>query len=43
MEGGCILWYEAVQKETAKTAAEEQMRMTGGPLGYDDDILHVFP
>ena len=38
MEGGGILRYEAVQKETAKTAAGEQMRMTGGPPGYD-----VFP
>ena len=29
MEGECILRYEAVQEETAKTAAEEQLRMTG--------------
>ena len=33
MEGGCILRYEAVHEETAKTAAEEQLRMMGDPPG----------
>ena len=33
MEGGCILRYEAVHEETAKAAAEEQLRMTGDPPG----------
>ena len=32
-EGGRILRYEAVHEETAKTAAVEQMCMTGGPPG----------
>ena len=40
VEGGCTLRYEAVHEEMAKTAAEEQMRMTGGPPGYD--VLPVF-
>ena len=33
MEGGCIPRYEAVHEETAKAAAEEQLRMTGDPPG----------
>ena len=33
MDGGCILRYEAMREETAKTAAEEQLCMTGDPPG----------
>ena len=42
MEGGCILRYEAVQEETAKTAVEEQLRMTGDPPGIIMNRVHVF-
>ena len=33
MEGGCILRYEAVHEETAKAAAEEQLRIMADPPG----------